>query len=285
MARNKERLGAQNPNTDSPPPPLVQENNTEGFSFVVPTEYVDLPSEGKYYPEGHPLHKTAMLEIKQMTAREEDILTSRSLLKKGVAIDKMLQSLVMDKSVDPQNILVGDRNALLVAARISGYGPEYNTQITCPSCGTAQEYSFDLANLPSYDGTGFNEAEVTSNGDGTFITTLPQTRIEVVFRLLTGNDEKTLQKQMETARKNRRDENAVTRQLKLITLSVNGDDSQKAINYLVENMPSRDARHLRLVFKLVMPNVDMNQHFECNECDYDQEMEVPLTADFFWPDR
>jgi hypothetical protein len=142
-----------------------------------------------------------------------------------------------------------------------------------------------LNELDTYTGTALQADEATDNGDGTFTTILPQTKIEVVFRLLTGADERALLTQMETARKNRRNENGVTRQLKLIINSVNGDETQKSINYLVENMPSQDARHLRLVFKMAAPNLDMNQHFECNECDYEQELEVPLTADFFWPDR
>ena len=159
------------------------------------------------------------------------------------------------------------------------------TKIGCPACAANQEYSFDLNELDIYGGHGLSPDEATDNGDGTFTTILPQTKVEVVFRLLTGSDEKALLNQMETARKNRRDENQVTRQLKLIINSANGDETQKSINYLVENMPSQDARHLRLVFKLAAPNIDMNQHFECNECDYNQELEVPLTADFFWPDR
>tara|TARA_R110000824_G_scaffold136200_1_gene299760 strand:- start:10706 stop:11497 length:792 start_codon:yes stop_codon:yes gene_type:complete len=263
----------------------MQDGNSGGFSFVVPTELVDLPSGGRFYPEGHPLHGESTIEIKQMTAKEEDLLTSRSLLKKGIALDRLLQSVIMNSAINSSQLLVGDRNAVLVATRISGYGNDYVTKIGCPACAANQEYSFDLNELDIYGGHGLSPDEATDNGDGTFTTILPQTKVEVVFRLLTGSDEKALLNQMETARKNRRDENQVTRQLKLIINSANGDETQKSINYLVENMPSQDARHLRLVFKLAAPNIDMNQHFECNECDYNQELEVPLTADFFWPDR
>lgn len=285
MARNKERLGTHSNTDNTPPAPLMQDGNSGGFSFVVPTELVDLPSGGRFYPEGHPLHGESTIEIKQMTAKEEDLLTSRSLLKKGIALDRLLQSVIMNSAINSSQLLVGDRNAVLVATRISGYGNDYVTKIGCPACAANQEYSFDLNELDIYGGHGLSPDEATDNGDGTFTTILPQTKVEVVFRLLTGSDEKALLNQMETARKNRRDENQVTRQLKLIINSANGDETQKSINYLVENMPSQDARHLRLVFKLAAPNIDMNQHFECNECDYNQELEVPLTADFFWPDR
>jgi hypothetical protein len=94
------------------------QDNSGGFSFVVPTEFIDLPSEGKFYPEGHPLHGQTTLEIKQMTAKEEDLLTSRALLKKGIALDRLLSSVIVNKSIDPNSLLVGDRNAILIATRV-----------------------------------------------------------------------------------------------------------------------------------------------------------------------
>ena len=109
--------------------------------------------------------------------------------------------------------------------------------------------------------------------------------MEVSFRLLNGSDERALLQQVENARKKRREENSVTRQLKQIVVSVNGSEEQSNVNYVVDNMPSIDARHLRAVYKIATPNIDMTQNFACSECDYDQDMEVPLTADFFWPDR
>jgi hypothetical protein len=114
---------------------------------------------------------------------------------------------------------------------------------------------------------------------------LPKTKIEVTYRLLNGADERTLLTQLENARKRKKEENSITRQLKQIVVAVNGDVEQKNINFVVDNMPSSDSRHLRMVYKLSTPNVDMTQNFECAECGYEQDMEVPLTADFFWPDR
>jgi hypothetical protein len=114
---------------------------------------------------------------------------------------------------------------------------------------------------------------------------LPRTKIEVTFKLLTGIDEHNFMMQLENARKKRKSERTVTRQLQQFIVAVNGSTEQEHINYVVENMPSSDSRHLRSVYKLATPNVDLTQHFECNECDHEQNMEVPLTADFFWPDR
>jgi hypothetical protein len=220
-----------------------------------------------------------------MTAKEEDLLTSRALLKKGIALDRLIKSIIVDKSIDPNTLLVGDRNAILVAARVSGYGPMYQTKVTCPACAAPQDYEFDLNNAIVYNGEGLREHDATQQEDGTYLTMLPSTRIEVGFRLLNGFDERNLLEQLENARKKRREENTITRHLKQIVVAVNGDTESGTINYVVDNMPSFDARHLRLMYKLATPNVDLTQNFVCNECDHEQEMEVPLTADFFWPDR
>jgi len=284
LSRNRDRVGsAKQP--DASPPPQALQNEGQGFAFVVPTEFVELPSQGRYYVEGHPLHQNPTIEIKQMTAKEEDLLTSRALLKKGIALDRLIKSIIVDKRIDPNGLLVGDRNAILLAARVSGYGHAYQTRITCPACQAQQDYEFDLNEAAVYGGDGLTEADATLKEDGTFLTTLPGTKIEITYRLLNGADERNFMEQVENARKKRQEENVITRQLRQIIVAVNGDSDQALINYAVDNMPSMDARHLRLVYKLATPNVDLTQNFACNECDHEQDMEVPLTADFFWPDR
>ena len=287
MSRNRDRVGGTQHQDASPPPQQVaqrQHENIEQFAFVVPTEFVELPSRGQYYPDGHPLHKCGTLEIKQMTAKEEDLLTSRTLLKKGVALDRVLKSLIVDKNINTDTLLIGDRNAIIVAARCSAYGNVYETNITCPVCNTPQDYSFDLHEAEVYVGQDYENFDVTSNNDGTFNMVLPKTEVEVTFRLLVGTDEKRM---LDAAakKKNGLYENVVTTQLGNIVVAVNGDDSPQAVQYLIENIPSMDSRHLRLANKLATPNIDLTQNFSCNECDYEADMEVPLTADFFWPDQ
>jgi len=257
--------------------------NEGGFSFVVPTEFVELPSEGKYYPEGHPLYGETSIEIKQMTAKEEDILTSRTLLKKGVALDRVLASVIVDKSIDPDSLLVGDRNAIIIATRVSGYGNNYSTKVTCPACGEVQEYAFDLNNAEFYSG-GDGTLGVVNNNNGSFDVILPKTGVTASFRLLTGYDEKSLMSGSELDKKQKVERN-VTRQLSSMLVAANGDTSAQAINYLVDNLPSIDSRHLRLAYRQTAPNIDLTQNFECSACDHEQDMEVPLSADFFWPDQ
>ena len=122
MSRNKERLGGAH-QPDTSPPPQATQGDAGGFSFVVPTEFVELPSGGRFYPEGHPLHNEESIEIRQMTAKEEDILTSRTLLKKGVALDRVIENLIVDKRIDPAiSYWWGIGVLLLWPCRVSGYG-------------------------------------------------------------------------------------------------------------------------------------------------------------------
>jgi len=252
--------------------------------YKFPTEVVELPSKGYFYMDGHPL-STGKVEIKYMTAKEEDILTSRSLLKKGVALDRVIENLIVDKSVDPDSLLIGDRNAIIIATRVSGYGADYVTKITCPQCSETQEYAFDLNNASIYGGDDIDVLDIADHEDGTFTSTLPKTNLNVRFRLLNGYDEKTIAKSAQSERKRNNLEKNITRQLSRLIVSVNDDETKDTINYVVENVPSMDSRHLREAYKLAAPNIDLTQIFTCNECSYEQDMEVPLTADFFWPDR
>jgi hypothetical protein len=288
LSRNRSRTGVEKTTKDADPPlnQLAGEQDNS-FSFVIPTEFVDLPSEGRLYPEGHPLCGTAHIEVKQMTAKEEDILTSRSLLKKGVAIDRLIKNVIVNKSIDPGSLLIGDRNALIVACRVSGYGNLYKTKVNCPACYESQQYEFDL-NLASIKAPIASEREdgetfdVTENENGTFEITLPQTKLVIGLRLLTGHDERRISSLLESDRKKKADR-IVTRQLANIIISVNGNETNEAVNYVSNNLPSGDSKYVREAYKFIAPNLDLSQHFACETCGHEQDMEVPLNAEFFWP--
>jgi len=285
MSRNEDRLGIHNPADmdDSIAAPAAA---TQGgsFSWSVPTEFVDLPSEGRFYPPTHPLHKQPNVEIRYMTAKEEDILTSRSLLKQGVALDRMLQNILVDKTVQINDLLIGDKNALLVAARRTGYGPDYETLVTCPSCGHQQEYSFDISDPPTNDYLQqAEEYQVSFNDEGNMSITLPMTSVIVECRLLTGKDEVAAYKETERKNKKKMDSTITTDAFRSYIVSVNGDPNPFTIESFIQSMPARDARHLRQIYTRVIPNINLTQDFECESCDHETEMEVPLGVDFFWP--
>lgn len=281
IRNNEERVGPKNPDVSSPTPHVQQGADPPIFSYVVPTEFVELPSKGKYYEKGHPLHGQETIEIKHMTAKDEDILTSRSLLKKGLAINRMLQNILVDKSVNVDTLLIGDKNAIIVAARISAYGAEYETQVTCPACMNNSKYGFNLHELGiSY---GDDMAEGIKREGRNFIITLPKTKVHVEVRLLNGQDEKFLSEAATMKRKNNLPDTSLTDQFRTFIVSLNGHTGQHEINNFINSMPAGDSRHMRTVYETVVPNVDMKQNFYCNSCDYDAEMEVPLSAEFFWP--
>jgi|TARA_R110000824_G_scaffold248457_1_gene437531 hypothetical protein len=288
LSRNKDRLGGRKPQDNSPPPQVVNQvaqSDGNAFSFVIPTEFVELPSGGRFYAATHPLHNADSIEIRQMTAKEEDILTSQTLLKKGVAIDRVIKNIIVDKRIDPDSLLVGDRNAIIIATRVSGYGSNYTTKVGCPQCGEASEYTFDLNEAKVYAGEDASELDITDREDGTFDVTLPRTKLDVTFKLLDGRDEKVLLTGVERDRKQKLPEKTITRSLHNMMVAINGDTAPEAINYLISNIPSLDARHLRHAYRLASPNIDLSQYFECGECGHAQTMEVPLNAEFFWPDR
>jgi hypothetical protein len=254
------------------------------LNWTTPTEMVELPSKGLFYPEGHPLHNQGTVEIRYMTAKEEDILTSKALLKQGVAIDRMLQNLLADKTINVNSLLVGDKNALIVAARITGYGPEYETKVTCPSCSETTEYTFSLEDEKTVNvNEGMQKNNVTFSETGNLLVELPTSKVMIEFRMLTGADEIKLAKEAERKAKKKLDQSMLTDQFKSYIVSVNGDNSAFSIASFVQAMPARDSRHLRQCYASCVPNIDLRQVFDCSECGYNSDMEVPLTADFFWP--
>ena len=283
MARNNSRRTGgdddNKPAQDASPPP-----NLAPLDFSTPTEFVELPTEGRYYPEDHPLHNESVVEIRHMTAKDEDILTSRALLKKGIALDRFLQNILVDKRINLDSLYVGDKNAILVGARVTGYGPTYETQVTCPICTTTNKFSFDLESGNLNSGGNFEEFEITEKTNGSFIIKTPATKVDVEVRLFTGQDEKYLLKTSAEKKKRNLPESSLTDQLNLMIVSINERTDNMTLKSFIDNMPARDARYLREAYEKIVPNVDLAQSFTCESCDYEtDQMEVPFTTDFFWP--
>ena len=282
MSRNnQERIGA--PKSAAPAPPITQ--SAEGFSFATPTEFVDLPTAGKYYPEGHHLHGKDSVEIRYMTAKDEDILSSKTLLQKGVALDRLIQSVLVDKRIDINSLYVGDKNAILVAARVTGYGETYEAKTTCPSCMANVNFEYDLSKVGVKRGDKWADYAIRNHTEDRFLVTLPHTKVDVEVRLLTSKDEDYLSELRENKKKRKLPETNLTDQLRMIVCSVNGHSDPKSLQAFVDGLPARDSRYLRTAYELLVPNVDMTQEFSCASCGHTQEVTVPLTAGFFWPDR
>lgn len=276
MRNNEDRLG----------PPVEEDSGISGavqgsdLNFVSPTEFVDLPSRGQYYPANHPLKGKDTIEIKFMTAKEEDILTSKALLKKGIAIDRMLQNLILDKSIRLDDMLTGDKNAIMITSRISAYGSDYEVSVVCPACETKQRFSFDLSSLSHKECKHPSDLGVKVTDRGTFVTVLPKSKVELEFRLLTCADEAKITQELI---KKKEGDDSSTSQLKMLVVSVNKQLDPMVKRQFIDTMPAYDARHLRLLIRQITPDIDMSQVFVCDSCGHDEEMAVPLTQDFFWP--
>lgn len=278
---NEQRLAADQPASVSTE--QKEDKKLDLLSFLNPTEVVELPSKGKFYPKGHPLHGKDSVEIRFMTAKEEDILTSKSLLKKGIALDRMLESVLVDKSIKLDDLLIGDKNALIIAARVTGYGSEYETKVQCPSCGTSVRHSFDLENTKHTFPNPEIEKQLVETG--TFKLKLPICKLEVEVRLLTGQDEKLISRITEERKVAKLEDGYITDQMRTFIVSVNGVRERDMINKFVDLCPAGDAKLLRKTFVDNVPNLDMTQKFNCRSCEAEMEMEVPFTVDFFWPGR
>jgi hypothetical protein len=254
----------------------------DDFGFEIPVETVPLPSGGKCYDEDHPLHNKETVEIRAMTAREEDILTSKALIKKGTVISHLIKSCMIDKRVDPDSLLAGDRNALMVALRVTGYGAEYKVEVDCPACSERSKHSFDLGGLP----VKRLDIDPVVIGSNVFETDLPSTKAKVRFRLLTGKDEQEIMTAAERRKKQgQRSENLITQRLKYSIVSANGISDKSKIDMMVGNLPARDSLYLRKYIDKHEPGIEMSAWMDCPSCLEHSEVRLPLGAAFFWPDE
>lgn len=260
--------------------PMTTEN-PEPSTSKFHTEIVTLPSRGLLYEESNPL-RAGTVEMKYMTAKEEDILTSQNLIKSGVVIDKLLQSLIVSK-IRYDDLLVGDKNAILVAARILAYGKDYEVEVTCPKCGEKSNHVIDLS---TFDDRPPMEGAYTE-GKNEFWYELPASKRKISFKALTSGDEKSIENELKGLKKLSKisgiDPEMTTR-LKYIITSVDGDTDIKNIRKFVDTeLLSRDSLALRKYIQEVTPEVKMEFFFDCSNCGHEQMMAMPLTVSFFWP--
>lgn len=238
--------------------------------FTTPTEIVDLPSKGLVYPESNPL-SSGKVEMKYMTAREEDILTNQNYISKGTVLDELIKSLIVS-DVKYEDLIVGDKNALLVAARILGYGKDYKFE------WGGEDYNIDLTTI---EDKPLNE-KLFVKGKNEFSFTLPSTGVEITFKLLTGADEKKINAELEGLKKiNKNASPELSTRLKYMITSIGGNREAKDIRQFVDNqLLARDSRALREYIKEVQPDVDLTFFPDIS----DSKVSIPVGLSFFWPD-
>ena len=239
--------------------------------FNFPTEMVELPSKGLVYPESSPL-SSGKIEMKYMTAKEEDILTNQNYIKQGVVLDKLIEALTMNK-VDVKDIIAGDKNAVLIASRVLGYGKDYTFNYG------DKEYTVDLSNL---DNKPFDTSTLTTRN--TFKFTLPTSGVEVEFKLLTDKDNEKIDQEIESLKKlNKESSPEITTRLKYQIFAINGNTDRNTIREFVDfNMLASDSRALRKQIKNISPDVNLTAKIMIDGVE--EDIDIPINLNFFWPE-
>ena len=247
-----------------------------------PTELIDLPSQGYFYPNEHPL-SDGHIEMKLMTAKEEDILMNQNLIKKGIVLDTLLEALIINKNVKLNDLLLSDKNALYIAARRLAYGDSYGPlDIKCNKCGEKNEKTVNLGEIKIKE-LDFSKY---TKGENKFEFVLPYSKRTITFKLLTHFDDKQIDAELKTAAKLFKNGNTseLTTRFKFIITSVDGNTDKAEIRKFVENeLTSRDSLSFRTYMKEVSPEVDSSFNFVCEYCANEERMGIPITVSFFWP--
>ena len=237
--------------------------------FKFPSETVELPSKGLVYPKDNPL-SSGKVEIKYMTAKEEDILTNQAYIQNGTVLDKLLESVVISK-INIKDLIVGDKNAILVATRILGYGKDYTFNYL------NEEYTIDLTTLKNKE----FDTSLIKEGKNEFNFTLPHTGTDITFKILDGKDETKIDKEITGLKKiNKNASPELSTRLKYIITSVGGETESKAIREFVDTyLLARDSRAFREYMNQIQPDIDLTYTLDDGE-----EVKVPVGLTFFWPD-
>ena len=252
----------------------------QDFGWEVPVELVPIPSGGIIYGPESTLHKKQNVKIKSMTAREEDILSSAALIKEGTVLDHLVEACVLD-NINHKELIVGDRNAIMVAIRITGYGPEYPVRGYCDKCNHLNSFSVDLSALPIKR----LKYEPVEPGRNIFKYQLPVTKKTVYFKLPTLIDERDRAIKDKRLRQyiNSQIEPNVTSNLELCVLQVDDVKDKAKLKHFIANMPAFDSRSLRKHIRECEPGMDMTAGFTCENCGHENTSSIPITSEFFWP--
>lgn len=247
--------------------------------FKYPTEQIDLPSKGLIYPKSSPLSK-GVIEMKYMTAKEEDILANANFIRQGIVIDKLLQAMVVTP-ITYDDLLNGDKNAILLAARILGYGKDYEFIYNDPNTGLSEKVVVDLSTIE----TKIIDESLYTPGKNEFDFELPVSKIVITFKLLTHGDEQKLDKEIAGMKKlNAQGSYDVTTRLKHTILAVNGDRDIATVREFADNMLAKDVRAFREYINKISPDVDLKVSFTKTNGDVVEGVDLPIGANFFWPD-
>lgn len=246
------------------------------MNLTLPTEMIELPSKGLLYPKDNPL-SSGTIEMKYMTAKEEDILTNQNYLRQGVVFDKLLRSLIVSK-VNYDDLTIGDKNAVLIAARILGYGKDYEIKYPHPVTGEDEHITIDLTAIKNKE---VDYSKLNNTNEFTFV--LPMSKNEITFKVLTHRDEREIEEELKGLKKINVSGEITTR-LKQSILAVNGNRERKAVRDFVDNyLLAADARALRDYMRKATPDLDLTFTFVGSDGYTQEGVDLPLGVSFFYP--
>jgi uncharacterized protein YajQ (UPF0234 family) len=207
-----------------------------------------------------------------MTAKEEDILTNQSYIKQGTVLDKLIQSLIVTK-VDYNDLIIGDKNALMVASRILGYGKDYDFVYR------GEKVTVDLTKIENK----VLDESLFTKGKNEFEFKVPSTSDILTFKLLTHGDELKVDQEIESLKKIGQNTEKSTR-LKYMITSINDNREAKSIRDYVDNyLLAKDALALRTYINKIQPDVDLTVTVNTSNGPV-EGVSMPIGLDFFWPD-
>lgn len=246
--------------------------------FPFPTEVISLPSKGLCYPESNPLSK-GEVTIKLMTAKEEDILTSTNLIKKGIQLDKLLESIVVEPGVNVNDLLIGDKNAILITSRILAFGTEYNVTVTDPEEKEPVEVTVDLSKIKIKE---VDESLLNKENEYDFL--LPQSGIPIKFKLLTHGDEIAINRDIEMSEKMTKQSNEITTRYRRIIVEVSGNrDIGYISNFVVNQLRAADSKALRKYLAEITPDLDLTFDYVSPFTGDTEALKIPFGINFFYP--
>ena len=246
--------------------------------YPFPTEVISLPSKGLVYPESSPL-SSGEITVKLMTAKEEDILTSTNLIRKGIVLDKLLESIIVDTSININDLLIGDKNAILISSRILAFGPEYSVTINDPNENEPVEVKVDMSQLKIKE---IDETKLNRNNEYEFI--LPKTKTPIKFKIMTHGDEVAVNKDIEASEKITKQGNDIQARYRRLITEINGNREIGYIsNYVANQLLAADSKALRKHISEMSPDVDLTFDYTSPFTGETEALRVPLGINFFYP--
>lgn len=256
--------------------PVQMQSAPKSYPFA--TEVITLPSRGLVYAEGSALAK-GEITMKLLTAKEEDILTSTNLIRKGIVLDKLLESIIVDSNVNINDLVIGDKNAILIASRILAFGPEYKVTVTDPQENEPVEVSVDMSQLNTKE---IDESKLNRKNEYDFV--LPKSGTQIKFKLMTHGDEVAVSKDVEASLKIMKQGNDIQARYRRLIVEVNGNrDAGYISNFVANQLLAADSKALRKHMNEISPDIDLKFNYTSPFTGETEALKVPIGVDFFYP--